>query len=235
MQLFQLAKQELQYIARLSKQIGERTDGAVLCDIDIPLKHFEIAPATNGLTPGEDRTGRDGLDLRVAVSGEEKVDRESVKRGIEDFVYSALYFAFNPCTAGGREPAKPLVTVDGDPDKEGRAFFHIRRFDPQGFQVRCRYAGERIDVLEQKLFADWSSRGMPEGVVQKCFASQEERERVEHLFCCMAQAFGLTQEEVNDAFFTPPDAHSIVAHKEFIDMLADLEQTMEVSTKQRRR
>jgi hypothetical protein len=232
MQLFQLSKEQLKHVGRVVGTIRESKQGSrVLNGLEIKLVNFTLSDKAGEMAAGESHKF-EGIDLPVAQDDDGHIDRDKIRKGVEDFVNSTLFFAFNPLRRGGSETEEPEVTLKSNEKDPHQVSLRFEKLDLDHFGVSA--AAEAIDGLEQLMFAKWRRVPDEKGMLQKRFSSAAECDRVAHLMLCMGEAIGYTQDDMNKAFSEPPDNRTLVVHKDFLALLAKVEQTLEADFGTRR-
>jgi hypothetical protein len=232
MQLFQLSKEQLKHVGRVVNTIRDSKKGdTVLTGLEIPLVQYAISDKPGEIASGESRQFSD-IDLTVAVEDDGHIDGQKIMRGVEDFVSSALFFAFNPLKGREGEVENPSVSLQGHNDDDGKVALGFEKIDVARFGVTA--AAEAIDQMEQLMFSKWRPAPDEKGMLRKRFSSAAECDRVVHLMVCMGEAIGYTQDDINKAFSEPPDERTLVVHKDFLALLAKVEQSLEADFGTRR-
>lgn len=232
MQLFQLSKEQLKHVGRVVSQIREHKQGSrELKGLEIKLIEYNIIGKAAEMAPGESRQFS-GIEIPVALGDDDTIDREKIQSGVEDFVNSALFFAFNPLTNGRHEVREPNITLQGDENNPHKVSLRFETLDLDHFGISA--PAEAIDALEQLMFAKWRRVPDEKNMLQKTFKSEDECKRVAHLMICMGEAIGYTQDDINSAFSEPPNNRTLVVDKDFLALLAKVEQTLEADFGTRR-
>ncbi len=230
MQLFELAKEEMKEVAEVAERVKVQAKAkgkTVLPDVTIPLNPIKIDDDQD--TPLDPKQNFPGLDLIVQVSHPEvDIDRERVIDGVRGFMCSALFYAYNPLERGV-ESENPNALLLGSQDDISNIAVRFGTFDVDTFSSRAPMIA--LDAMEIQMFANWKDKRGSKDAVLKTFASEDECDRIRHLFCCMAMAANLSDEKIKRSFLPQPNDHTIVMKREFLSQMVDFEQTMESNLK----
>lgn len=236
MQLFELAKRQLRFIHGTLEAVKKNPDGGdrLYPCIGVPLRKIKGTVTKEHMDSSTDTPC--GIDIpQYKAEGQEERGADFALQGIEDFTYSVIYMAHNPIRRS-QTPAGPNATdiyIAKDEGAEGCSKLYFENFRPKDYHVSK--VGDEIDRIETAMFANWREKPANPQQMVKVFGSKEERERVEHLFVCMAQACGLSKEEMEGAFDHAPNDHTTVLDRDFLTAMAHAEKTVEFNTISRRR
>ncbi len=228
MQLFQLAKEQLKFMARslpdVKARVAEQKLELPLSQVDFPLLKMEVFADDD---PAFDEKKSQVPDMRLPFhkKKDQEADYEAMQEGVNEFVISALLVAFNqtqPQLPMDDMPSVRLAQDQGD----GSLYLRFIRPDLETFGVSA--AAQTLDRMEELMFKGWKKvPGAIHKELRKKFMNDEQCDLAGHLLHCMGRAAGYSDIEIESKFETSPDDHTLTVRKEFLAHLAEVEQTSE--------
>ncbi|MBY0408492.1 MAG: hypothetical protein K2Q01_12440 [Rickettsiales bacterium] len=221
MQLFELVRKQLKHVSGMVDKMKARQPTSALSNVNFPLLQTSLSKA-KGESVNQDVASA-SIDLQTLADDRGMINVGMVQQGVNDFVHSVIQFAHNPVKNGKAAPDETSPYVGEGKDGEYRMCFP--RLDVNAYQPQPLF--QEADRIFALMFLDWKPQSPKSPILKKTFANRMDCERTAHLLVCLSNAAGMSQEEMEGAFYPAPNAHTLIVHENLMKFLAQVERADE--------